>query len=172
MEVARRRSMTERMVGAARLDRDVFTEVEHDTTATGQAAGVVGIVAVAAAIGGAAVGPGAIVGGLISAYVGWLVWSGLTYLIGDKLLGGTATWGELLRALGFAQTPGVLLFLAIVPLLGWLVGLVVGIWVLVAGILALSVALDVGIGRAVLTAVLGWMALVAVRALGWMAGAI
>ena len=154
------RSMTDRMMGAAMLDVNTYEEVEHDTTATNQAAGVVGIVAVASAIGAAGGGIGAIIGGVIAAFLGWLLWAGITYLIGDKLFGGTATWGELLRTLGFAQAPGVLYVLGIIPLLGWLVRLVVGIWILVAGIIAIRQALDFSTGKAVLTAILGWLALI------------
>ena len=93
------------------------------------------------------------------AFVGWLLWSGVTYLIGDKLLGGTATWGELLRTIGFAQSPGVLYVLAVLPIVGGLVRLLVMIWLLVAGIVAIRQALDFSTGKAVLTAVLGWLAM-------------
>jgi hypothetical protein len=155
-------SFTERMLGAARIDPAIYTEVEHDTTATGQAAGVVAIVAVCSAIGGLGAGAAGMLAGVVSAIVGWLIWSGVTYLIGDKLLGGTATWGELLRALGFAQSPGVLYLLAVIPLLGGFVRIVVGLWILVCGIVALREALDFGTGRAVLTAVLGWLAMMIV----------
>ena len=149
----------DRMIGAARVDAAIYQEVEHDTTATGQAAGVVAIVAVCSAIGGAGAGASGMIGGVVSALLGWLVWSGITYLIGDKLLGGTATWGELLRAVGFAQAPGVLYILAAIPLLGWLVRLVVGIWILVCGIVAIREALDFSTGKAILTAILGWLAM-------------
>lgn len=169
-ELAGPRTMGQRMSGAALLQRGVFSEAVRDRGATGQAAGVVGLVALSAAVGGAALGPMAVIGGLISAYLGWLAWSAVTWVIGDKLLGGTATWGQLLRALGFAQAPGLLMFLAILPLVGWLVAAVVAIWILVAGVLALSVALDFGIGKALLTGVLGWAALAALRVLGWLAG--
>jgi len=152
-------SFTERMIGAARVDAAIYQEVEHDTTATGQAAGVVAIVAVCSAIGGVAGGAVGMFGAISSALLGWLVWSGVTYLIGDKLLGGTATWGELLRALGFAQAPGVFYLLAAVPLLGWLVRPVVWIWILVCGVVALREALDFSTGKALLTAFLGWLAM-------------
>ena len=91
--------------------------------------------------------------------VGWLIWAGVTYLIGDKILGGTATWGELLRTLGFAQSPGVLYLLAILPLVGGLVRLILPFWMLAAGIVAIRQALDFGTGKAVLTAILGWLAI-------------
>jgi hypothetical protein len=96
------RSMTARMIGAARLDVSVYEEVEADSTATGQAAGVVAIVALCSAIGGIGAGAQGVFSGLIGALVGWAIWAGITYLIGDKMLGGTATWGELLRTLGRA----------------------------------------------------------------------
>lgn len=164
MEVGVRRGMVDRMMGAARLDPAIYEEVESDYSATGQAALVVILVAIAAAIGGAGEGGRGVFGGVIVAVVGWLVWAGITYLIGDKLFGGTATWGELLRTIGFAQSPGVLLVLAIIPVLGWLVQAVVGIWMLIAGIIAIRQALDFTTGRAVLTAVVGWLPLVIARA--------
>jgi len=156
MEMERKSSLIERMLGAARLDIDTYEEVEHDTTATSQAAVVVTIVAVAAAIGGVRSGSGGLIAGLIGAFVGWLIWSGVTYLIGTALFKGEATWGELLRTLGFAQSPGVLYVLGIVPFLGGLVGFAVWIWLLVAGIIAIRQALDVDTGKAILTALIGW----------------
>jgi hypothetical protein len=157
MEVAQRRSLVERMVAAAKLEVELYEEVEADESATSQAAVVVGLAAVASAIGAVGGGAGHLLGGLVGAFVGWLLWSAITYLIGDKLLGGTATWGELLRTIGFAQSPGVLLVLAIVPVLGVLVRLVVMVWLLVAGIIAIRQALDFSTGKAVVTALLGWV---------------
>ncbi len=160
--MSEQRSMVERMLGAALLDIPTYEEVEHDESATGQAALAVVIVAIASGIGAIGEGGMGIVGGVLAAIVGWLIWAGLTYLIGDKLLGGTATWGELLRTLGFAQAPGVLRVVGFVPFLGWLVGIVVAIWTLITGIVALRQALDFSTGKAVLTAVLGWLAMMIV----------
>ena len=154
------RSMFERMKRAAMLDVDTYEEVEADTTATGQAGAVVALVAVAQGIGAAGNGVTGIVGGIVIALMSWLIWSGITYLVGDKLLGGTATWGELLRTLGFAQSPGVLGIFAILPVVGGLVRFAIPIWVLVTGIIAIRQALDFSTGKAVLTAIIGWMALV------------
>lgn len=153
------RTMIDRMKGAARLDVQTFTEVEHDTTLTGEAAGVVVLVALAKAIGSVELGLGGAIALAVASLLGWLVWAGVTYLIGDKLLGGTATWGELLRALGYAQAPGVLLALAFVPLLGGLLAFVVSFWTLAAGIVAIREALDVSTGKALLTALIGWLVL-------------
>lgn len=152
-------TFTERMIGAAKLEAATYEEVEHDASATGQAAIVVLIAAVATAIGTIGHDGGSPIGALIGALVGWLVWAGITYLIGDKVLGGTASWGELLRTLGFAQAPGVLNVLGILPLLGGLIRFVVAVWILIAGVIAIRQALDFSTGKAVLTVVLGWLAM-------------
>ncbi len=156
MEAERSGSMVERMLGAATLKVDTYEEVEHDETATGQAATVVGIVAVASAIGGVGGGSTGLIVGLLSAFAGWLIWSGLTYLIGTAIFDGKATWGELLRTIGFAQSPGVLYVVGIIPILGGLAKLGIWIWLLVAGIIAIRQALDVDTTKAVLTALIGW----------------
>jgi len=152
--------LVQRMLGAATLNIDTFEEVEADETATMQAAAVVAMVAVASAIGAAGDGDTSIIMAPVAQIIGWLIWAGVTYLIGDKILGGTATWGELLRTLGFAQSPGLLYLFAIVPLLGGLIRLIVPIWMLVAGIIAIRQALDFSTGKAILTAVIGWFAMI------------
>jgi hypothetical protein len=166
-----RRSIVDRMRGAAMLDVATYEEVEHDNDATGQAAVVVIIVAICTALGAIWRGGPSIIAGPISAVLGWLLWSAITYLIGGKLLGGTATWGELLRTIGFAQSPGVLMIFGIIPILGGLVRAVVVIWLLATGIVAIRQALDFSTGKAILTAILGWIAMVALTFLtgsgGW-----
>jgi len=159
-QAATNRTMVDRMKGAAMLDIPTFTEVEHDTTLTGQAAGVVVLVALAKAIGSWDIGLLSAIVTAIASLLGWLIWAGVTYGIGDKVFGGTATWGELLRALGYAQAPGVLMVFAFIPLFGGLIALVVGLWTLVAGIVGIREALDFSTGKAVLTALLGWCALI------------
>lgn len=153
-------SITERMKGAALLNVATYEEVEADTTATGQAAVVVVLGAIATAVAAMRGGGGGMIGGVIASLIGWALWAGVTYFIGAKLLGGTATWGELLRTLGFAQSPKVLLVLAIIPGLAWIVGTVVSIWVLITGFIAVRQALDISNGKAAITVVLGWLAMV------------
>lgn len=155
-------SMVDRMIGAAMLDVATYEEVEHDQTATGQAAGVVVLVAVARAVGALGDGFGVMIVGLVMAVVGWVIWSGVTYVIGDLLFDAEATWGEVLRAVGFAQAPGVLAVVGFIPLLGGLVELAVAIWVLVAGFIGLRQALDINNVKTLVTVVLGWIAMMAV----------
>jgi hypothetical protein len=159
-------SLTERMIGAAMLSVATYEEVEADQTATSQAAIVVAIVAVAGAIGNYfRHGGRGIIGAVIAAFIGWLLWAGITYFIGTRLFGGTATMGEMLRTLGFAQSPGVIMVLAIVPILGWLAIIAVALWQLVAGIIAIRQALDFTTGKAILTALIGWVVVWIINAL-------
>jgi hypothetical protein len=163
-----RGSLVQRMIGASMLNTPTYEEVEADRTATGQAAAVVAIVAVATAIGAIGEGSGGIIAGLLSAFVGWLVWSAITYFVGTRLFGGTADLGEMLRTIGFAQSPGVLNVLGIIPLLGGLVRFAVFIWILVAVVIAIRQALDFSTGKAVGTAVIGAVAYIAIMAVAAM----
>jgi hypothetical protein len=164
-------AIVDRMIRAARLDNNLYEEVEADTTATRQAALVVVIVAVASAIGGAIAGAmagdagailGSLIGGIVSGLLGWVVWSYITYFVGTSLFGGTATPGEMLRTIGFANSPGVLNVLSFIPIVGGIISLVVFFWLLAAGIIAVRQALDFSTGKAIMTAVIGWIGLLIV----------
>lgn len=143
-----------RMIGAAMLDVATYEAVEHDQTLTAQAGAVVILQAGAAGL----VTSEAVVGGILTALLGWFCGAGLIYLIGTRLFGGEATWGEVLRTLGFAASPGILIIFAAFPFLGWILGIVVGLWSLAAAIVAIRQALDVSTGKAILSGILGALA--------------
>ena len=155
-----RRSLVERAIGCARLDAGAFEEVEADETATSQAAAIVFLAAVASGIGNINEGIVTAIVSIVMAFVAWILWSVITYFVGVNVFKGTATVGELLRTLGFAQAPGVLYILGIIPFLGGLVSFAVAIWILIAGIIAIRQALDISTGKAVITAIIGWLVLV------------
>jgi len=155
-------SFIDRVIRAAKLDPNLYEEVEADKTAMGQAMGVVVLSGVAAGIGAMGVhGSAGIVPGAIGALIGWFVWAGLTYLIGTKLLPEPQTrsdLGELLRTIGFSSSPGLIRVLGIVPILGGIVFLVASIWMLIAMVIAVRQALDyTRTGRAVLVCFIGWI---------------
>lgn len=159
-------SFTQRIIGAATLDVRTYEEIEHDRNATGQAAGVVAIAAAASAIG--ALGPAGgspLIGGTITAFVGWAVWAGVTLAIGSWLFGGTADMGEMLRTLGFANAPGILYIFGFLPFLGGLISLVVLPWMLACGVVAIRQALDFSTGKAIATALIGLLPYIAARAI-------
>lgn len=151
-----------RMVRAARLDVQLYEEVEADREALGPAGVVVVLSSLAAGIGG--VSRGGVVGlvGLtVAALVSWAVWAWLTYFIGTRLLPEPQTradTGELLRTIGFASSPGVLRIFGLVPGLGALIDLVAGVWMLVAMVVAVRQALDYrSTWRAVAVCAIGWV---------------
>jgi hypothetical protein len=155
-----RRSWTQRVFAAAKLDVTVYEEVEADQTATMQAAGVVALCAVAKAIGASDDDSAGVIIEPIGAIVGWWIWAGITYLIGKSVFKGTATWGELLRTLGFANAIGILYVLGVIPGLGGLLNLIVSLWLLVAGVIAIRQALDITTGKAIVVAIIGWAVIV------------
>ena len=164
-------TIQDRIIRAAKLDAQLYEEVEADRDATGQATAVVVMSAVAAGIG--TVGSGGllgIVGGTIVALVGWYIWAFLTYFIGTRLLPEPQTkadYGELLRTIGFASAPGLIRVFAVIPGLGALVFLVAGIWMLVAMVIAVRQALDyTSTPRAVGVCLIGWSVQVVILILG------
>ena len=138
--------LIDRMVRASKLDVSAYEEVEADKGATGQAAAIVVVSSIAAGIG--SIGVFGIQGLLfmtIGALVGWLIWAFLTFIIGTKLLPEPQTkadMGEMLRTIGFSSSPGVLRILGVIPVIGGIINFVIGIWMLVAMIIAVRQALD------------------------------
>jgi hypothetical protein len=134
-----------RMIRAARLDLRLYAEVEADVAATGQAASVVLLAAFAGGINFPGAPFAILFGGLLAALAGWLLFAYVIYLIGAKLLpepGTKADFGALLRAMGFANAPGVVKLLGIVPELRMFVFFVAMVWVLVATVTAVRHALS------------------------------
>jgi hypothetical protein len=155
------------MLRAARLDIPLYNEVEADTSATSQALTVVVLVGLASGIGsaiggliagGERVAVGGLVAGIVRELLGWAAWSFVMYFVGTRLFHGTATYGELLRTLGFAYSPGVLLILRFIPVLGVIIVPVVGIWRVIAGFFAVREALDIETGPTIATIVVGIIA--------------
>ena len=171
--------MLERVLRVFKLDRTVFAEVEHDESATTQAATVVAIVAALSVVGSiiqmlySLVRGGDVkFGGLLLSvvvtfvvtFVNWAVWSGVTYLVGTKLFKGEATFGEMLRVIGFAYAPQML---GIIPCIGGVVG---GIWSLIASYLAIKEGLDLDNTGTIVTILVGWLVTVVISAIVGMLG--
>jgi len=155
-------SLKDRIIRAAKLDVNLYEEVEADKGAFGQAMTVVVLSSIAAGIGSIAKGGlGGIFIGTIAALVGWYLWAYLTYFIGTKLLPEPQTkadHGELLRTIGFSSSPGLIRVFGIIPGLGTIVFPVASMWMLVAMIVAVRQALDYkSTLRAIGVCVFGWI---------------
>jgi hypothetical protein len=138
------RTLIGRMIRAARLDRRLYAEVEADESSIGQAASVVLLSAFAGGINIPGAPFAILFVGLLAALAGWVLFAYVIYLIGAKLLPEPTTkadFGALLRAMGFANAPGVVKLLGIVPELRFLVFFVAMVWVLVATVTAVRHAL-------------------------------
>ena len=139
-------NLVERMIRAAKLDVNLYEEVEADRTALGQSMTVVILSSLAAGIGSVTQGGvSGIIMGTIFALIGWLIWSYVTYIVGTKLLSTPETradYGELLRTIGFSSSPGIIRILGIIPGLGAIVFFAAGIWMFITMIIAVRQALD------------------------------
>ena len=152
----------DRMIRAAKLDKNLYEEVEADKSALGQSVTVVVLSSVAAGIG--IISKGGVLGiltGTIMALIGWFIWAYLTYFIGTKLLPTPETkadYGEMLRTIGFSSSPGLIRIIGIIPGLAGIVFLVAGVWMFIAMIIAVRQALDyTSTWRAVGVCIIGWI---------------
>jgi hypothetical protein len=154
--------LSDRMVRAAKLDVNLYEEVEADTGAMGQAIVVVVLSSLAAGIGSLTMGGlGGVIFGTLAALLGWYIWAYLTYYIGVKFLPEEQTQsnpGELLRTIGFSSAPGLIRVLGIIPGLTGIVFFIASIWMFTAMVIAVRQALDYqSTWRAVGVCVIGWL---------------
>jgi hypothetical protein len=161
-------SLAERMAGVMKADVKTFQEIEADPTAIGQAVTVIVIAGVASLIGNIwRVGVFVGVMTLVASLIGYALWTLLIVLIGTKVMPEPTTkadFNEGFRVIGFTAAPGVFNVLAIIPFLGPLVSLVVWIWMIVVGVVAVREVLDYSnTGRAIIVcliaAVICWIVL-------------
>ncbi len=155
-------AIQDRMLRAAKLDVQLYEEVEHDQGALGQATTVVVLSALAAGIGSLGIGGLAgLVSGTLAALFGWYIWAFLIYFIGTRLLPEPQTradYGQLLRTIGFASAPGLIRVLGIIPGLAPIVFAAAGVWMLVAMVIAVRQALDYSnTWRAIGVCAIGWV---------------
>lgn len=155
-------SLKDRIIRAAKLDANLYEEVEADKEALGQAMTVVILSSVAAGIGTSLHGEvGGVVLGVVATLIGWYVWAYITYIIGTKFLPEPQTeadLGQLLRTTGFSSSPGLIRVLGIVPGLTGIIFSVASVWMLVTMVIAVKQALDyTSTLRAVGVCLIGWV---------------
>ncbi|MGH7680715.1 MAG: YIP1 family protein [Candidatus Eiseniibacteriota bacterium] len=153
-------TFVQRIIGAARLNPATYEEVEADKSATIQALSVVVLSAIATGVGSVGEGLRGVVFTILAWLVGWWIWAFLTWLIGTKFLAEPDTKadiGELLRTLGFASAPGLVMFLGVIPHLTSFLVILVWFWMLATTVVAVRQALDYkGTGKAIVVCLIGW----------------
>ncbi|MBE2223922.1 MAG: YIP1 family protein [Anaerolineae bacterium] len=162
-------TFVQRIQGVFRLSADTFEDIEADKGATGQAALVVFLVALMAGIGayistsgavdfgsvassveaydasfvtGELTPMGAFAHEFVGAFVAWLLWAFLTFLIAGKLFGGETDLGEMLRTIGFAQAPRLLSVFAFIPCIGFILAMAGWMIALIGTVLAIQRSAD------------------------------
>ena len=167
--------MINRIIGVLKLDVETYEAIEHDEGATMQAAMVVLIVAIVAAIGagvatnalgglaenlggiegledlpaiGANMSPvGSAISAFVNTFIGWILWSYISYFVGTRMFDGKATPQQMMRVIGFALAPRVLSIIPCIGFVGW-------IYSLVTGFIGIRQGLDLDNGKTALTIII------------------
>jgi Yip1 domain len=161
--VGRFRTMLDRMVKSAKLNRDTFLSLKEDPTATSQALIVLALagasfgVGFATSIGFSVLGIllGAAFGAIVGVALGF-VWLSLTFLIGTRVFKGTADYWSLARPLFFATSPGLVFLImsipaSFVPDIARAVGVA---WIAISTVIAVKTALGLDTQRSLLIFIL------------------
>jgi hypothetical protein len=155
-----------RMIRAAALDARLYEEIEADPRLVTQASVVVILAGLAAGTAAGWPDVGIILLATAFTLAGWFAWAAVTAVVGMRLLPEPSTrssFGELLRTIGFAASPGLLHLLGLLPAARLPASAAALVWMLAATVVAVRQALDYrSTARAVVVCALGWIIQVAV----------
>jgi len=99
---------------------------------------------------------------ILSRYIGWFLLCAVIYLVGVKMFGvkmfeHTSDMGEIMRVTGFANSPGVLAVLGIIPVAGNFIRAVSFLWMIAAYIVAVRQSLDCSTARSIFIVIQGFI---------------
>ncbi len=151
-------------VRAAALDGRVYSEIGDEPGAMFRSLAVVLVAAVAVGLGQMNSEFAGFEGSQTLVFlvwattvmIGWLLWGTVAYIVGSRVLGGVATHRMLLRSLGLAYAPGVIMLFASTPVVGGAAGSLGPLWILASGMVAVRETLGKGWPRALLPGIAGW----------------
>lgn len=156
-----------RIIGAFTFKREVYAEVEHDSSFTGTAWLIVGLVALLTQLSafGAAESVGAwilaAIIGVAFTLVGFALGAYVIAWIGKSFFQAEVSFDELVRTLGLAYVWNVTAVLGgiLTPLVcvGWILGLA-------SWFIATREALDLDTGQTIITVIAGWVVVFIVTA--------
>ena len=134
-----------RIYRAIKIDPELYEEVEHDKSATIQAASVVVLSSLAAGVGAIHLGASNFLLGPLISLASWYFWAFLIYIVGTKLFPDKQTksdHGELLRTIGFSSAPGIIRIFGFTPELMTVTFIGSSFWMLACMVVAVRQALD------------------------------
>ena len=135
----------QRLKKAIFLDVAFYEVVEKDKKFTDQAMMTVALVSVVQGFMIAGFAPIALVQGILGSLVRFIIWAFFIAFVGTRILPEPETesnTGELIRTLGFAYAPGLLVVLKVLPFISNLIDPIVTIMQLAAMTIAVRQALD------------------------------
>ena len=138
-------NLLNRIYRAIKIDPELYEEVEHDKSATLQAAIVVVLSSLAAGVGAIHLGASNFFLGPLVSLASWYFWAFLIFIVGTKLFPDKQTksdHGELLRTIGFSSAPGLIRIFGITPELMKVTFIGSSFWMLVCMVVAVRQALD------------------------------
>ena len=135
----------QRLQKAIMLDVSFYEEVENDKKFTDQAMMTVVLVSIVQGLMIAGFAPIALVQGILGSLVRFIIWAFFIAFVGTRILPEPETksnTGELIRTLGFAYAPGLLVIFKVLPFINSFVDPIVVILQLAAMTIAVRQALD------------------------------
>jgi len=143
-----------------RLNAAKIVEVAKNPNATGMAIAFIVIAGVAQAIGG--LNPIALFTAPLFGIVGYLVGAGIFHLIA-KLFNGQGDFMEMFRAMGYIS---ILSWIMVIPVVGVFLGMIVGIWQLVANIIIVQNVQKLSTGKAAAVVLIPFALIIVLAILG------
>ena len=135
----------QRLQKAIMLDVSFYEKVENDKKFTDQAMMTVVLVSIVQGFMIAGFAPIALVQGILGSLVRFIIWAFFIAFVGTRILPEPETksnTGELIRTLGFAYAPGLLVIFKVLPFINSFVDPIVVILQLAAMTIAVRQALD------------------------------
>lgn len=167
--------LTERIVGAFTFRKEVYKEVEMDTSFTSTAWMLVAVVAFLSAVGSATGGAESVggwivgvIGGTVASVIGFALGCLVISWVGRSVFNADVNFEELVRTLGLAYVWNIVGVLGVLGIIGPLACLTAPVIFLafilglIAWFVAAKEALDLEWGQTILTVIIGWIVLFAV----------
>jgi ABC-type uncharacterized transport system permease subunit len=166
-----------RIIRIARFDKDIFSELKEDRSATGQAVAVLLLVGLSYGLGFSifsgfqtnSLSANQLISGTLANMIftdfAAFIWAATVFLVGTKLFQGKTGFWELARPLFFSAAPGILFILIAIPARPVIIvtAIIASAWIVSAEFVALKSAMGFNSQRALLTSVVGLLILVFIQ---------